>query len=170
MKRAEIYNDALIILMADHGAWVPPIGLTGIPLDDGKSMEVINPSFMALAQPLFAIKRPGETGTLRISNKPSWIVDTAATIADDLQLDTKFGGLSVFGQEQKDERKRGHFIYQYQRSDWTGKYLSPIQEFSIDGKGVDSASWHEIAVHLPGGIEQKNQRQDSLWQTVKIQN
>jgi hypothetical protein len=133
-------------------------------------MEVINPSFMALAQPLFAIKRPGDTGALRISNEPSWIVDTAATIADDLQLDTKFDGLSMFGKEQKNERKRGHFIYQYKRSDWTDKYLSPIQEFSIDGKGVDSASWHEIAVHLPGGIEQKNQRQNSLWQTVKIQN
>jgi hypothetical protein len=170
MKKAGIYNDALIILMADHGAWVPPRGLTGIPLEDGKSMEVINPSFMALAQPLFAIKRPGEAGALRISNEPSWIVDTAATIADDLQLDTKFDGLSMFGQEQRNERKRGHFIYQYKRSDWTDKYLSPIQEFSFYGNGVDCESWHEIDIHLPGGFEKKNQRQDSIWQIVKIKN
>jgi hypothetical protein len=169
MKKAGIYNDALIILMADHGAWVSPRGLTGIPQDDGNSIELINPQTMALAQPLLAIKRPGETGALRINDAPTWVVDIAATIADDLQLDTEFGGLSVFGIQNGDERKRGHFTYQYKRSEWKDKYLSPIQEFSIEGKGVDSSSWREIAVHMPGGKVRKNTKKSPLWRTIKIQ-
>ena len=169
MKRAGIYNDALIILMADHGAWVPPRGLTGIPVNDGKSTEVINPEVMALAQPLLAIKRPGETGVLRISDAPSWILDIAATIAGVMELDTEFDGLSVFELQQNDERKRGYFFYQYQRSEWTDDFLSPIQEFSIIGKAVDSSSWHEGAIHLPAGRTLKNQGKSSLWQTVKNQ-
>lgn len=169
MKKAGIYNDALIILMADHGAWVSPRGLTGIPQDDGNSIELINPQTMALAQPLLAIKRPDDTGALRINDAPTWVVDIAATIADDLQLDTEFGGLSVFGIQNSDERKRGHFTYQYKRSEWKDKYLSPIQEFSIEGKGVDSSSWREIAVHMPGGEVRKNTKKSPLWRTIKIQ-
>jgi hypothetical protein len=160
MKRAGIYNDALIILMADHGAWVPPADLTGISANDGKSIDVINPKVIALAQPLLAIKRPGETGALRISNAPSSVIDTAATIADVMELDAEFEGLSVYKLQQNDDRRRSFFFYQYQRSEWTDDYLSPIQEFSIDGKGTDSSSWHELDIHLPGGVVRKSQDLD----------
>jgi hypothetical protein len=168
MKKAGIYDDTLIILMADHGAWVPPKGLTGIPQDDGQSIKVLNPQIMALAQPLLAIKRPGETGALRISDAPTSIIDTAATIADAMDLDTEFDGLSVFELGQSETRERKHFVYQYQRSEWTDQYLSPIQEFSVNGKGVDSSSWQARDIYLPGGIVRKSQGKSSLWQKVKI--
>ena len=168
MKKAGIYNDTLIILMADHGAWVPPEKMTGIPASDGKSISVINPKIIALSQPLLAIKPPGEKGALQISNAPSWIIDTAATIADYMELDTDFDGRSVRELEQSAARDRRHLVYEYQRSDWKDKYLSPIQEFTVTGKGIDSSSWHEVAIHLPGGVERKNQRKSSLWQKVQI--
>ena len=168
MKKAGIYNDTFIILMADHGAWVPPEDLTGIPASDGKSITVMNPKIVALSQPLLAIKPPGKSGPLRISDAPSWVVDTAPTIADYLELDTDYDGRSVRELEQGETRERRHLVYEYQRSDWKDKYLSPIQEFTVNGRGIDSSSWHEVAIHMPGGVERKNQRKSSLWQKVQI--
>jgi hypothetical protein len=169
MKKAGIYDSTLIVLMADHGAWVPPTGLTGIPHRDGKAAEVINPQFVALSQPLLAIKKPGDSGDMKANTAPSWIVDTAATVAETLNLTTKFDGKSVFRIDENESRKRSFFVYQYQRSDWNSDYLSPIQEFSINGKGVDSTSWHEDTLHLPGGISQDIEGRSSLWQTIKLQ-
>ena len=92
MKVAGIYDDALIILMADHGAWVPPTGLSGSVSDDGKSVEVVYPQLVALSLPLLAIKRPGDTGPFRISNAMTWVTDMPATVSHALKLRAKFSG------------------------------------------------------------------------------
>ncbi len=168
MKKAGIYDDALIVLMSDHGAWVPPTGLKGRLLDDGESIEVMDPQMMALALPLLAIKRPGESAALHISDAPSWIVDTAATIADSMDLDAEFDGTSVFDLGENDKRARRLFLYQYKRSEWTDEYLSPIQEFTINGRGNDSSSWQYVATHLPNGVAKRNPEKGGLWQKVEV--
>jgi len=166
MKRLGIYNDALIILMADHGAWVTPRRLKAKLSSDGKSYTMINPSVMALALPLLAIKRPNESGALKISDAPTWIVDTSATIADVLGLDAKFNGRSVFKLPQDEKRERRFFFYDYKSSEWTDKYLGHIHEFTVNGNGVDSGSWR-FARTWPEGNEEKPVGKNHLWWTVK---
>jgi hypothetical protein len=166
MKQAGIYEKSLIILMGDHGAWVAPPGLKGKMSSDGKSIEIFDPGFVALSQPLLAIKRPGAKGALQFSDAPSWIIDTAATIADVLNLDGSYDGRSVYTLGETENRVRGFHVYQYQRSEWTDDYLSPIQYFRVDGKGADTSTWQETLLYLPGGDKQKIVGKSSLWKTT----
>jgi arylsulfatase A-like enzyme len=156
MKEKGVYENALIILMADHGAWVPPTGMTGKKSEDGHSIEVINPQVMALARPVFAIKRPGDSGKLRFSDAQTSVIDTPATIAEQLKINGGFDGTPVFMVAEEQQRERVFNAYQYQRSEWTDEYLSPIHEFAITGNGVNSNSWKEQFIHYPGGNTRKS--------------
>ena len=167
MKQLGIYDDALIILMADHGAWVTPRRLTSKPSSDGDSFEIVNPAFAALALPLLAIKRPNESGALKTTNAPSSIIDTPATIAGALGLDGKFGGRSVFELGEDETRERRFFIYWYRGNDWTNDYLDPIHEFVLNGDGVDSASWRSANIYAREGIVVKASGKSPLWTKVK---
>ncbi len=168
MKRLGIYDDATIVLMGDHGAWVPPVGLRGVLNPDGESIDVINPAIMALVAPLFAVKRPGESGPMRINDAPSWIVDTAATIAKATGLEANFAGKSVFDLDSEEPRERRVLIYQYKRSEWTDDYLAPIEEFIVNGSVFDSSSWRYTVTHLQNGRVVKSQGQSPIWRTLKL--
>ncbi len=167
MKRLGIYDDATIVLMGDHGAWVPPVGLTGIVNPDGKSTDFINPAMVALAAPLLAVKRPGESGPMKINNAPSWIVDTAATIAKATGLEANFAGKSVFDLDSEEPRERRFFVYRYNGSDWTNNYLAPIYEFIVNGSVFDSSSWRYTVTHLQNGRVEQGQGKLTIWQTVR---
>ncbi|MCZ6577059.1 MAG: hypothetical protein O6950_11550 [Gammaproteobacteria bacterium] len=155
MKELDIYDDALIILMADHGAWVPPAGLIGYIRPDGKSVTVMDPTTVAMALPLMAIKPPGASGSLQISMAPSWIVDTPATIASVLGLNEKFDGPSIFDLRPDEPRERRHYSYEYRRSEWTADYLSPLHEFIINGSVFDTRAWRPGDRFFPNGVVQE---------------
>lgn len=57
MKKLGIYDDALIILMADHGAWIPPVGQIGYVLSNRKSPAIINPEAIPTAALTVMAKR-----------------------------------------------------------------------------------------------------------------
>ena len=155
MKELGIYDDAMIILQADHGAWVPPTGLKGYVRPDGQSFVVMNPTTVAMALPLMAIKRPGANGSLHTSLAPSSIIDTPATVASVLGLNEEFDGVSVFDLEPDELRERRHYSYQYSRSELGREYLTPIQEFIVKGSVFDSKAWQRGNRFLPNGIVKK---------------
>ncbi len=154
MKELDIYDDATIILMADHGAWVPPAGLIGYVQSDGKSLVMMDPTIVAMALPLMAIKPPGANGPLQISMAPSSIADTPATIASVLRLNEEFDGRSAFDLRTDELRERRHYTYQYLRSEWTADYLSPLQEFIVKGSVFDAKAWQPGDRFLPNGVVQ----------------
>ena len=155
MKELDIYDDALIVLMADHGAWVSPHGLIERLEPDGHTVVTVLPTIVAQALPLMAIKRPGASGSLQISTAPSWITDIPATLASVLGLDEKFNGRSAFDLRPDELRERRYYRYQYHRSDWTTDrmYLSSIQEFIVEGSVFDSGAWRPGARFLPNGVK-----------------
>jgi len=159
MKRLGIYDDALIILMADHGSWVAPRGLMGQRQPDGATDVRHFPTIVAMALPLMAIKPPGASGALRVSVAPSWIIDTPATVASVLGLDENFNGRSAFDLRPEELRVRSHYFYKYQRSDWKTDrlYLSPIQEYVVKGSAFYSSHWRPGDRYLPNGIVERKE-------------
>lgn len=143
MKAAGLYEESLIVLMADHGAWVRVEGLEQDPAGavDAKSL--------AMAIPLLAIKRPGATGGLSVSNAPTAITDLPRTIADELGLDGGFPGRSVFALAEDEQRERVHLSYIYGRNEKFDGYLLPMLERRVRGSVYDAASWSEIGRHDP---------------------
>jgi len=154
MKDLGIYDDATIILMADHGAWVSPKGLRGQAGSgpDGKYTAFMNHTIVAMALPLMAIKPPNASGPMKTSLAFSSIIDTPTTIASIIGLDAGFGGRSVFDVPIGEPRERRHYSYQYDRSEWKAEYLAPIQEFIVTGSAFDSAAWQFGDQFLPEGV------------------
>ena len=80
MKAAGVYDNTTIVLMSDHGAWIPPQPPFTLPhpLDD---KLIINPKYFGLARALLAVKPPGASGPFKVSHAPSAIEDTPNTVA-----------------------------------------------------------------------------------------
>ena len=157
MKELGIYDDALIVIMADHGVWVPPAGLKlkeAVVAPNGQKVTM-NPTIVAQALPLLAVKRPGAKGPLQTSMAPSWIIDTPATIASILGFKEKFDGVSIFDIQPEEQRVRKHYFYQYNRREWKVDYLNPLQEFTIKGSVFNTEYWEAGNRLLPGGIVAK---------------
>jgi len=164
MKSLGIYDDATIVLMGDHGVFVDPVGMTGAVGPDGVT-HTMNPEVIALSVPLLAIKRPGERGPLKASSAPSWIVDTASTIATIEGWEAQFPGRPVFALEVDEPRERQFYFYEYRRSELWAEYLAPITEFLVEGSVFQSGSWRYVTTHHPGGRSERQEEHVPPWQS-----
>jgi arylsulfatase A-like enzyme len=152
MKELNIYDNATIVLQADHGAWVTARGLE-LTADTGDGERVVlHPRYVGHALPLMAIKVPGASGPIGTSLAHSSIVDTAATIASVIGLDVDFDGRSIFDLEPAGARERRHYIYEYDRNEWSAEYLAPIQEYVVSGSAYESAAWRKGNKYFPEGM------------------
>ncbi len=146
MKEQGIYDDSMIILMADHGAWVPVEGF-GAPSDG----DVIDSMSVAMATPLLAVKRPGDRDNYRVSNAPTSLLDLPATIAAELSLGVRFPGHPVFDIEATQKRERVHFTYGYGVNKQYDGYLLPMHEFIVSDSPFQRSSWRRGQRYLPEG-------------------
>lgn len=151
MKEFGIYDSALIVLMADHGAWVRP----RMRDDAGDFYDGPRSSTVGLAVPLLAIKPPYSQGTLGESYVATHIGDVARTIADLAEFEVDLPGKQVF--ELKDSERRSRFFYDYAYGDNKKKsgYLYTMMEYRIDGNPFAETAWTRHRRLLPGGeVEQ----------------
>jgi hypothetical protein len=150
MKALGIYDSATIVLMADHGAWVPPTAF--IPESDPTRLRrAIPPKAVALAVPLFAVKLPGARGALRTSSVPSTITDTPATIAAAAGIAGDFPGRNAFELSDDEARTRHFRVYQPVRGEWQLEFLAPMQQFEVRGRVLDGHAWTFEGILSPGG-------------------
>jgi hypothetical protein len=148
MKELGIYDSILIVLMADHGAWVPVTNLRNA----GSGRDSVNATQVAMATPLLAIKPPGADGALKKSRKETSIIDIPATIADGLGLPSGFPGLSALDEGDAEPRQRSHIVYGYGAYDEAPGYVRPMHEYRVTGDPYDATSWQEGRRFLPGGV------------------
>jgi hypothetical protein len=141
MKSQGIYDNTTIILMADHGTWARAKGVLGEQSEDGKYIGGLDPQMVSLAHPLMAIKLPNASDAMTTSTVYSSIIDTAATIANAMHLDSKIGGRSILELTEGEPRSRRHYYYKYRKDDWDAEFLGPILEFIVEGPVLDTNSW-----------------------------
>jgi hypothetical protein len=142
MKELGIYDDSLIILMADHGAGIDPYDLKPVVSENDHSVAAIAPGIVSSATPLMAIKPPGASGPLQISTAPTSLIDTAATINAILGLGDTFAGRPMLELRPDQQRMRGFYFHAWQRKDFVSDYVGPIQEYIIDGSVYDRTAWN----------------------------
>lgn len=141
MKDLGIYDSSLIVLMADHGAWVP--------VEDFESSTQVTAITVAMATPTLAIKPPNASHAFEVSNAPSSMVDIPATIADIAALDGDFVGESVFNIAADAVRERRHLTYAYGINPDAKGYLFPMQEWLVNGDPYQSESWQQSKRYFP---------------------
>lgn len=150
MKELGIYDASLIVLMADHGAWVPASGVIGRSGADGSGREV-GPDTIGMAIPVLAIKPPGASGPLQISDAPTSIVDVPATISAILGLDARFDGIPAFENRAGSTRRRRHITYAFGKNAGYEGYYYPMREHVVEGSVFDAAAWHVTRMFHPAG-------------------
>ena len=143
MKDLGIYDSSLIVLMADHGAWVP--------IDSFESAALVSGLTVAMATPTLLVKPPNASHAFRVSHAPSAITDIPATIAGLAALQGEYAGESVFNIAEDAERVRHHLTYGYGVNPDAKGYLFPMQEWLINGDPYKSESWQQGNRYLPAG-------------------
>ncbi|MBT8080938.1 MAG: LTA synthase family protein [Gammaproteobacteria bacterium] len=150
MKELGVYDNTLIVVMGDHGAWVRPKDLKVETEPDGTRKPMLLSSAQhALATPLLAIKVPGAGGNLRISNAPTWTVDVPDTISAALGLADDFGRRDILTLAEDEARDRRFHYYDYDRGELNSDYLQPIQEYIVEGHVYDVSSWRLGELYSP---------------------
>ena len=149
MKELEIYDNSLIVIMADHGAGLRPYDVKPTTAENGEDAVLMNPQVVSMATPLMAIKPPGASGPFQVSTVPSTYVDTAITIASILGLESEFDGRSMFELRPGEQRERRHYLHAWRRDEWDTEYFGPIQELIVNGSVYDSAAWRTGEKFLP---------------------
>ena len=151
MKRLGVYDNSLIVLMGDHGAWVAASGYEapadGDPSDTGGPSAVM----AGMAAPVLAIKPVGSSGPILVSPAPTTIGDVPATMAALMGLQARFDGQDAFSLPEDEPRPRRFFNHAYgENADHPG-YLFTMAEYEINGSPFDYDAWRYLGVRLPGG-------------------
>jgi hypothetical protein len=149
LKQEDVYDDALIILQADHG-----IGLS-VEMDKSgtRPSEDIVPSLVVGgALPLLAIKPPHRRGPLTISNAQAMLSDIPATICALLNLKHDFPGVSAFDIDPVADRERRYCYYQWRHEHWQADFLDRLDEYFIQGSVYAASSWVRGTTYFPPSI------------------
>lgn len=149
LKALGIYDSSLIVLMADHGAWVPA---AGVPGREGSAPEAeVTANTIGMAIPVLAVKPPAISGPLTVSDAPTSIVDVPATIAGLLGMDARFDGFPVFDGHGEGERERRHLTYAYGRNRKNEDYYYAMREYAVRGSVFDPSAWQARRIFHPSG-------------------
>ena len=111
MKDMGIYDDATIIITADHGRF-----------DEG------------IAFPVFVIKRPGASGPVTVCKTPASQTELHATLLQCAGLPVPEGMTSIFDLDPDSDYQR-RFMY-YPTSYYNDGYLPDLEEYTIS-RGLD---------------------------------
>ena len=118
MKQIGVYDQSTIILMADHGT-----------VHDGIPDDAFNP--------IFFVKQKGETGEMRTSDAPVWLMDMKATILDAAGFSAyREYGRSVFDLSETEERDRWFLCTHPTDENGAG-----LTEYVIHGDANDYSNW-----------------------------
>jgi len=153
MKDIDVYDNSLVVLMADHGAWVPAEGYVVEAGDEAKDSTGGPSSVIAgMAIPVLAIKPPNARLPLRMSSAPTSIADVPTTIAALMDFDAEFDGRNAFEVGPQEQRVRTFFSYAYGKNPKNPGYLYPMLEYEISGSPFHYDSWRKSGMRLPQGV------------------
>ena len=150
MKHVGVYDQTLIVIMGDHGDWVPQKGLIVELASDGtRKPMLLSAAHHALATPLLAIIMPGVSGILRFSDAPTWTADLPDTISTALGFGDDFGRRDILSLSEDEQRTRRFHYYAYDRAELDSDYLEPIQEYLVEGNVYDLSAWRLGELYEP---------------------
>ena len=132
MKELGVYDDATIIITADHGMWPWETTIEKSEADEdmaGGPIMIVKPSQTAeqAAQPY------------RVSDAKTGHLDYPATVIDAVGGDSSAYGITVFEAEELNDTSRIRYYY-WPTHDGVTDFI--IYEYAIDGDVADWSAWH----------------------------
>lgn len=137
LKRHQIYDRSLIVLLSDHGS--------GLPLSQGQASTAKDQKFQlvsGLAGVLLLVKPEQARGPMRTSHRAADLRDVAATICDATSACRSRNGESLLAVgPSRGTRERWFMFYDWQFGKWTKDRLKIPMTYRITGPRTDPASW-----------------------------
>jgi len=142
MKSEGVYENSMIVLTADTGAG------TVYGAEDLSSLYAqahgIAPSELGRliggANPVLAIKFPGDNGPMQNSMVQAQLTDIPRTVCENLPGCTKNEGLNLRSNETMD-RKRSYNYYRWKNKYWGLKNIPGIIQYTVNGPLWLESSW-----------------------------
>ena len=180
LKKHDVYDKSLIIILGDHGVRYPfplspdmlercarPGGaeaggllrrvlsrMFGQPRSWKSGPPVNTGGFrediMARGSPLLLIKPPRSAGRMRISDAPVCHGDIPATIVSELGLQSDFPGQSMFAVAESETRVR-NFYYWVFSGRWEKGFAPILREYAVKGFAWCPDSWSATGYLLSPG-------------------
>jgi arylsulfatase A-like enzyme len=152
LRQLEVFHNSLIFVVGDHGSGTPGTFINESLL--GESFNTRGPykgnfrSFKAAGIPLILVKRIGASGEMRTSDAPVCLADIPQTVVEELGLEARFPGVSVFTVKEDEGRERIYRAFVGPQEDV--EYLAPLYEYAVRGFSWDDTSWRETGnVYYP---------------------
>lgn len=143
LKLLGIYNDTLILIHGDHGGGVA-FDMNAADGSTTNSMEVL-PGLWGNPLPLLLVKAPGATGSLEVSDRPVSLIDLPATVADLLEKDHGFPGVSLFSPEPATQRRMYFNSTQHRNEAAEKGRFTDFISYAVDGSIFDAVAWSKLA-------------------------
>ncbi len=146
LKRENIYDNSMILILADHGSGASGsfgLNFAASGYDPEKLDEAVSTSVDTVASglPLILIKPFGAQGDLKISDAPVSIADVPKTVFSELSIDVACPGRSMFSVDESESRVRKFLFYQWKNEYITEDFLSPMDEYLVKGFSWRQDSW-----------------------------
>jgi hypothetical protein len=145
LKQLKVFDNSLIFIIGDHGSGVLDASINNSPY--GEKLNTRGPYkgnfkyFKSAGIPLVLVKRIGSKDRLRISDAPVSLGDIPQTVVEELGLDARFPGESMFRVKENEKRER---IYRaFFGPQENVEYLAPLYEYAVNGFSWNDTSWKE---------------------------
>jgi len=129
LKQNGVYDNALIVALADHGALFAPGD---------------KPSLLGAAHPMLMIKPFGARKRFRISRSIVFLTDLQATICRLTKDCEPARGISVFDAPNFHSRTAVFYDYEWRHKYWKSKSVPIRAAYTIDGPVEDVFSWYKL--------------------------
>ena len=145
LRQLGVYDNSLLFVVADHGAGYADALVRVSPrarqLNTGAPYKGNFSPFKAAGIPMVLVKRMRESGALKVSDAPVCLADIPQTVVEELGLEARFPGRSMFDVQEGEQRERIYraFVGPQENVD----YLAPLCEYAVDGFSWDDTSWRE---------------------------
>jgi hypothetical protein len=137
LKRANVYDQTMIVMTGDHGAFAGDFP-DGDDISTGQLMKIANPALMIKA---FQADAP-----LKIDGRAARLADIAGTVLHALKPDSAHVSLLAPAAAPVAERP---FYYFSQSVTWdTDEWAVPLRKYVIDGDVHDPSSWRDSGIVL----------------------
>ncbi len=142
LRQLGIYDQTTVVISGDHGIFLAPRSMPPGSAEAARAYaRDMPPGMIGEARPLLLVKPARAHGPLQRSWAPTSIADTPATIADAAGIDAVVPGDSAFRLVVGESRERHYHLYDYLASDWTARYLTPMQRYLVRGRADRIDSW-----------------------------
>lgn len=141
LEEVDVYKDAEIIIVGDHGAH------NKVPADmlDSEFEFDYSSNIIGAARPLFLYKRAGETTPLLINSTPVHLADIACLLKPSCQSHVKTG--------EPPPKVRQHYRYEWRHDFWFKDYSPPMTLYEIIGDARKYSHWRNTGRIFSDGTE-----------------